>query len=309
MELATRTQLYAALELAARPGVGAARFKSLIDQYGSPLAAAAQLPPARTNPRGKKSWSQAELSHALDFAPEVAATYYGACDYPPLLRQCPEPPPYLFWQGSTWPIIPPLVAIVGARDCSAAGRLFAEELASGLAAQGVGIVSGGARGIDAAAHFGALHAGGAPILVAASGIDVVYPPENLGLFRQVQEHGCIVTELLPGTPPRRDFFPTRNRIMVGLAQALVVIEGQTGSWSSAQHALRLGRPIFTWASSPQSELRRIPNLLVAKGAVAIANSDPDLILNMIGLLTKTNAETTPAFGNCMIGKPSEISLT
>jgi len=302
-----KTQLYAALELASLPGIGAARFKALIAQYGNPVAALAELAPPLENPRNKRRWTPAEIDRALQY-PEGGITYYGAGDYPSLLGECPEPPPYLFWKGTLWPVTQPTVTLVGARDASEPGRLFAHTLAGNLAAHGVTTVSGGARGIDAAAHSGALAAGGLSLLIAATGIDVVYPPENQALFHNIQKNGSIITELLPGTPPRRDFFPTRNRILVGISQALIVIEGGSGSWSSARHALRLGRPIFAWNRSPYPALRQLPDLLLAKGALALSDPEPELVLRAIGVMRKTNAESAPALGNCVIGEPGVIRV-
>jgi DNA processing protein len=106
-------------------------------------------------------------------------------------------------------------------------------------------------GIDTAAHDGALNADGRTALVTATGIDVCYPPRHDVLFDRVAERGCVLTELLPGTPPRRDFFPTRNRVLVGLAQALVVVEGRprSGTHSSVRHMQKLRRPIFAWTGA------------------------------------------------------------
>ena len=278
-------QLCAAIELSRLPSIGAARFKMLIDRYGCPIAAFAQTPQQRhlLNTKGKTILTHEQLNRVIDFAATADFTYYGAPDYPRLLAQLAEPPPYLFRQGPLWPLQTHMVAIVGPRDCSEDGRNFAQTIAAHLAKQGVIIVSGGACGIDAAAHNGALAHGGLSILVTATGIDMVYPPQHQELFEHIRKRGCLLTELLPGTPPRRDFFPTRNRIIVGLSSALIIVEGKlrTGTWSSASHALKQQRKIFVWTESPRPELRTLPLWLLEHGAFGLNTSDPSPIMRII----------------------------
>ncbi len=278
-------RLRAAVELSRLPSVGAAAYKELIDRHGSPVEALAQVP-RQIDIAGleKKAALTEAQRQALRQLPEsVGFTTYGEADYPWLLGRLSEPPPYLFRRGALWPLPPIAVAIVGPRGCSDQGAAFARELAVGLAARGVVVVSGGARGIDTAAHRGALGSGGATVLVTATGIDRVYPRENEDLYQRVRQRGCILTELLPGTPPRRDFFPTRNRIIVGLSDAVVVVEGKlrTGTWSSASHALKQHRPLFVWAGSPRPELRELPDLLVGRGATALSEPGAEAIMKVI----------------------------
>jgi DNA processing protein len=271
-------QLLAAIELSRLPGVGAARFKELVDRHGSPAIALSRTPRQVEIPG-----SQVKTSFDPELIRGLANQTGGAPDYPWLLRAMTEPPPYLFRRGVLWPIPPVTVAVVGPRGCTPEGTRFAYELSAGLAARGVIVVSGGAMGIDAAAHRGALEAGGYSLLVTATGVDRVYPKENAALFRGVVERGCLLTELLPGTPPRRDFFPTRNRIIVGLSEAVVVVEGRlrTGTWSSASHALRQGRPLLTWGGSPRPELRELSNLLGERGARPLDQPDAEVVMAAI----------------------------
>ena len=277
--------LRAAIELSRRPGVGAAKFKALVDQYGSPLAAlehaSFQSVPVRAKP--KKIWTDEELDQWLALPASVGYTCYGAADYPWSLRNLTEPPPYLFHTGSLWPLPPIAVAIVGPRDCSQEGAHIAKTLAAQLAALGVLVVSGGARGIDTAAHQGALEGHGFSVLLMGTGIDRVYPPENQALFQRISERGCLLTELLPGTPPRHGFFPTRNRILVGLSDAVILIEGtcKSGTQSTAQHALRQHKPLFVWAESPCPVLRELPNQLLEQGAIPLNSLDPKIIMEVI----------------------------
>lgn len=278
-------QLRAAIELSRRPGVGAATFKELVDRYGSPSEALRAKPRqlSLNGVEGKAALRPGQLDEAVDLPEGIGFTYYGAADYPTPLNRLSEPPPYLFRRGQLWPFSSPAVAIVGPRRCSEAGRDFARELAEGLAAREVPIVSGGALGIDTSAHEGALCAGGSTVLVTATGADRVYPKENESLFLRAQQQGCIMTELLPGTPPRRDFFPTRNRIIVGLSDAVVVVEGKlrTGTWSSASHALRQKRTLFTWSAADGGAERELSELLEKRGAFRLTESDPEKVMKEI----------------------------
>jgi DNA processing protein len=271
----------AAVRLARRPGVGARTFAELIGRYGDPAAALAGVSQAELPFPGHAD--KAAMAEALPGVEAYLAAggrgaYLGARDYPPLLAAAPEPPPYLFFRGPAWPPALPAVAIVGPRDPSSDARAFAFALAGDLAGQGVTIVSGGARGIDAAAHEGALAAGGQTVIVTATGIDRHYPPEHGPLFERVAERGLILTELLPGAPPRRDFFPTRNRIVTGLSQALVVMGGRrrSGTFSSFRHMRRLGRPVYVWGGARGDEAELV-ELAQAEGAISIHEPNAALV--------------------------------
>lgn len=276
-------QLMAAVTLSRLPGVGARAFKDLVNEHGSPQQAldvrsseAAWLDSSAT----KSPLDRAQLDTLARLPRSVQFTYFGAPDYPSQLEGVPEPPPYLFRTGPLWPLPSPTVAIVGARQCTQHGEAFAQELASQLARQGVTVVSGGALGIDAAAHSGALAVKGATTLVKASGIDLFYPKKNLELHQEIERTGCALTELLPGSPPRRNFFPTRNRILVGLCCATIVVEGalRSGTSTSAFHALKLNRPIFTWPHSPEGSLRELPDHLIKDGAIPLAEPTAEAVL-------------------------------
>lgn len=186
-----------------------------------------------------------------------------------------DPPPGLFVLGSSLGDQPLRVAIVGARRCSTLGRDIAEDLGRALVSSGLGVVSGAAHGIDAAAHRGALDAGGRTVAVLGSGIDVPYPSGNRTLLQRIAEHGTIVSEYPPGVPagPRR--FPARNRIVVALARALVVVEGagRSGSRISVDHALDLGREVFAVPGPVNSPLAETPLELIRDGATLIRGAD------------------------------------
>jgi DNA processing protein len=276
-------QFLAAVRLSRRPGVGARRCAARIDECGDPEKALARAMPPELFAPSDKAPLEDEIARVTDyFARGGRGVYYGAPDYPPALRRAPEPPPYLFRRGPLWPLPAPIVAIVGRRAASPAGCEFARRLAADLAGRGVAVVSGGAVGIDAAAHQGALEEAGGTVLVTATGIDIWYPPEAEALFAAVAARGCLLTELLPGAPPRRDFFPTRNRIIAGLAHALVVVEGRprSGSFSTWRHMRRLGRPIFTWTGAPLDGAE-LPALILADGGGALTGPDAEPILRHV----------------------------
>lgn len=172
--------------------------------------------------------------------------------YPPALLGLAHPPDPLFVRGRL-PGERPLVAIVGTRAASPAGLLFAERLAGDLARLGIGILSGGARGIDAAAHEGALRADGYTAVVVATGVDVVYPPEHAALFaRVVASQGCVMSEREHGSTPTATAFPSRNRIVAALAACTVVVEApaRSGALSTARAARALGRPVLAMPGRP-----------------------------------------------------------
>ncbi|HEX6161624.1 MAG TPA: DNA-processing protein DprA [Thermoanaerobaculia bacterium] len=166
--------------------------------------------------------------------------------YPPLLAHIVDPPLVLHYRGDLSLLTRPAVALVGSRHCSAYGKNAARTLADALARSGVAVVSGLARGIDAAAHQAALDAGGATIAVLGCGIDLVYPRGHEALFARIAAEGLILTELPPGTPPLKQHFPVRNRIISGLTLGTVIVEAteRSGSLITARMAAEQGRDVF-----------------------------------------------------------------
>jgi DNA processing protein len=196
----------------------------------------------------------------------------GTPEYPPSLLHLPDPPAGLFVRGDLGGLDQlRAVAVVGARNCSAGGREMARAIGRGLAAAGVWVISGAARGIDSSGHHGALDARGSTVAVLGCGIDVAYPPQNRELLSLIEASGAVVSEYAPGTPADAFRFPGRNRIVAGLARAVVVVEGAPGSGSqiTARHALDIGREVFAVPGSPTSPLSAVPLALIHDGATMI----------------------------------------
>lgn len=189
-------------------------------------------------------------------------------DYPAALQTIADPPIVLWTTGDSATFSPDTVAIVGSRRATPAGLDVARRLASDLAASGLVIVSGMARGVDAAAHRGAIEAGGRTVAVLGCGVDVVYPPEHASLAARIRESGVVVSELPPGMPPFAHHFPLRNRIISGLARAVVVIEAsdKSGSLITARAALDQNRDVLAVPGSVASGRSRGCHALIKDGA-------------------------------------------
>lgn len=203
--------------------------------------------------------------------------------YPPQLLELHDPPEGLFLQGEPLPPRERLIAMVGARACTPGGADIARSIANGLAGAGFAVVSGAARGIDAASHEGSL-AGGAPtVAVLGSGIDVPYPRGSAALLERIRGVGTVASEYPPGVPAMAFRFPARNRIVVALARALVVVEGEEGSGSliSAEHALDLGRDVYAVPGAVTNPLAATPNALIRDGAALVRGVDD--ILEELGV--------------------------
>ena len=170
----------------------------------------------------------------------------GEAAYAPGLRDLPDPPPVLFQRGAGVPDSERTIAVVGTRAASSYGLRTAYTLGRELGRWGWTVVSGMARGIDAAAHAGALDAGGPTIGVLGTGHDREYPPENRDLYRRMRSHGILLSEFEPRTPPARSAFPRRNRVIAALARGVIVVEagGRSGALNTADHALDLGREVL-----------------------------------------------------------------
>ncbi len=264
-------------------GIGPVRFQRLLDVCGSAArawrASDTQMAAAGLERRTAESLRKlrASVTPRAVFARleqlEVATLTLLDDDYPTALRQTADPPPVLFLRGRMLATDGVAVALVGTRRATPYGRTVAEQLARELAAAGVTIVSGLAKGIDTVAHRAALDAGGRTIAVLGNGLDQIYPPENTGLARRVveQDAGAIVSEFPPGVPPDAVNFPRRNRIISGLCSATVIVEAgeRSGALITADFALEQGRDVLAVPGSILSPSSAGANTLLKQGATPV----------------------------------------
>jgi DNA processing protein len=203
--------------------------------------------------------------------------------YPAALAAIVDPPPVLWTRGLVEALNGPLVAIVGSRAASSYALSVATTLAADLASRGVTVVSGLARGVDSAAHRGALDADGVTVAVLGSGVDVIYPPEHAALARDIERRGIVMSELVPGTPPLAWCFPLRNRIISGLSRAVVVIEAgeRSGSLITARSALEQGRDVLAVPGNVLTGRNRGAHALLKDGAKIVESADD--ILEELGM--------------------------
>ncbi|HUR34977.1 MAG TPA: DNA-processing protein DprA [Vicinamibacterales bacterium] len=238
-------------------------------------------PPPWTNPQ----WVLKRAAEAADRGTQAGLCAVGFDDdrYPDRLRHIADPPPVLWVAGQPAALADPAVAIVGSRAGSTYALDVAGRLAADLADHGIPVVSGLARGVDSAAHRGALSAAGVTVAVLGCGADVIYPPEHAGLAADILRQGAIVSELAPGTVPKPGFFPRRNRIISGLVRAVVVIEAgeRSGSLITARCALEQGRDVLAVPGNVLSGRNRGGHALLRDGARLVETADD--IMEELGL--------------------------
>ncbi len=264
-----------ALRLIRTPHVGPTTYFHLIRRFGSATNALARLPEL-TQRSGKKlvpcsvQEAEAEIEATEKFGARLLV--HGAADYPPLLAAIPDPPPVLAVLGDITLARKSCVAMVGARNASAAGCSIAARLARELGAAGITIVSGLARGIDTHAHRAALAAG--TIAAIAGGIDNIYPPENEKLYAELREKGAIVSEQPFAGAPFAGSFPGRNRIIAGLSRATLVVEAslKSGSLITARFANEQGREVLAVPGSPLDPRSSGGNTLIKQGAQLVESA-------------------------------------
>ncbi len=273
------------LRLARTEGVGPVTYRRLTEQFPIPADAIAALPAlARTGGRAEApatpSVRQAEREAAQVAKLGGRIIFVGSEDYPPMMALLDDPPPVLSILGDVTALHGRAVGIVGARNASANGCRMAEALAADLASHALVVVSGLARGIDGAAHQGALHVG-LTVAAIAGGLDQPYPPEHADLQARIAERGCVVTEAPFGTAPQSRHFPRRNRIIAGLSLGLVVVEAalRSGSLITARLAHDANREIFAVPGSPLDPRCRGTNDLIRQGA-HLTESAEDVLANL-----------------------------
>jgi DNA processing protein len=236
------------------------------------------------------------VAQARSAARTFGATAIGLGDenYPPLLREIHDPPELLYVKGPAALLRGAQLAVVGSRRASPAAMRLAHALAGELVQAGLHICSGLAMGIDGAAHRGALAARGATIAVMGTGIDQAYPRRHGSLAREIEQAGCLVTEFPPGTPPRRQNFPRRNRIISGMSLGVLVVEAAlpSGSLITAGTALEQGREVFTLPWSPLHKGGRGCLQLLRDGAKMVQGVDD--ILEELGPLHDVLCSVTGA---------------
>jgi DNA processing protein len=277
------------------PGLGPRLTAALLERFGSASAARrASAEELRKVPHigDKLSREFAQALRNVDVAAEierlehfgVQVRWLNSPEYPASLATIHDPPQLLYLRGNLVSADSNAVAIVGSRQCTPYGKRITERLASGLARADFTVISGLARGIDASAHRGALDAGGRTIAVLAGGLSSIYPPEHLELSQEVELHGALISETPMSMDPQRGMFHARNRLISGLARAVVVVEAneRSGSLITARHAAEQGREVFAIPANADSTTSKGSLQLLRNGARLIRDID-DLLEDLKGI--------------------------
>ena len=303
------------LRLIRSENVGPVVFRQLIDRFGSAEETLYALPdlarrvgrrrPIKLCPREAAERELAVLEE--NDAIPLAMVEPG---YPPTLAQLDDAPPIVIVRGDLSLLQRKTVAVVGARNASASGRRLARDLAMDLGAAGFVIASGMARGIDAAAHEGALESGTAAVL--AGGVDVIYPPDNEELYGRLAARGVILSEMPLGTVPQARHFPRRNRLISGMSRGVLVVEAarRSGSLITARYALEQGREVFAVPGSPLDPRARGCNDLLRQGATLVETAD-DVVQVLEGMIRSLDPapirRNLPAESQARPGEPEVAS--
>jgi DNA processing protein len=316
------------LRLTLAPGLGPVLIRRLLETFGSPDKALAATPTQLRAVRGIGEGKSHAIARALAedarkaLADELAevdrvgATLLGLGSpaYPPLLAAIPDPPPILYVRGHLDAASDGrdrfTIGIVGSRQCSHYGTEQAERFAAALAGAGVTVVSGGARGIDSAAHRAALRVGGRTMAVLGCGLSVAYPPENTELFAQIalgpeadpadpRPRGAVISELPMRTPPNAENFPARNRLISGLSLGVLVIEAAKGSGAlitARQATDDHGREVYALPGRIDSPTAEGSNELLKSSSAALVTSPADILADLDGLAGRLHAGVAPDAG-------------
>jgi DNA processing protein len=274
---AVQDECIARLRLMRSETIGPVTYWQLMNRFGSASTALEAIPALATRGGGRAPilFAQDAARREAERVDALGARYLfrGDPDYPALLAEVESAPPAVIAQGRFDLLERPAIAMVGARNASAAACRFARQLAQDLGNAGTVVVSGLARGIDTAAHDGALETG--TIAVVAGGIDIFYPPENEQRQRIIGERGLLVSEQPPGLEPRARHFPSRNRIIAGLTSGTVVVEAapKSGSLITARHAAEFGRDVMAVPGSPLDPRAQGCNQLIRDGAILVQSAE------------------------------------
>ena len=271
----SQEEAFARIRLLRSPNIGPVSYRQLLRRFGTASAALAALPDLVKRGGGLyQAAPEDRVTREIAAVRSAGARYlfHDSADYPPLLAELDSAPPILTYRGDLALAQRPCVAIVGARNASAAAVKLARQFAAALAEAGMVVVSGLARGIDGAAHQAALNGG--TVGVIASGIDVTYPPEHGDLQEAVAQRGLLLAEQPPGTEPLARHFPSRNRIIAGLAAGTVVVEAapKSGSLITARLAGEAGREVMAVPGSPLEPRSQGCNELIREGAVLVQSA-------------------------------------
>ncbi|CAH2032456.1 DNA-processing protein DprA [Trichlorobacter ammonificans] len=305
------------IALRAADGVGPVLFRRLLERFETPARALAASPSELLTVRGMSEavCGSIRSDACRRFAEEECRrlertgvrllTFLDAA-YPRRLFEIGDPPPLLYLRGMT-PLWEPAVAVVGSRRASRGGLMAAEQLSAQLAALGVRVVSGLARGIDTAAHRGALQGGGVTVAVLGCGVDVQYPPENRELADRIAASGCIISEFPLGTQPLAEHFPRRNRIISGLCRGVLVVEAaeQSGSLITARYALDQGREVMAVPGPINTRSCRGSNRLIKQGAQLVDCVED--ILDALALGPLPVGGQASLFSDASQGVPSSLT--
>jgi DNA processing protein len=301
------------LRLIRSENVGPITFHQLINRFGSAGAALAALPDfarrgGRSRPLkiGDKAASEREIEATSKAGARLVAMI--EAEYPPALASIDDAPPLVAMKGNLHLTKKRGVAIVGARNASANGRRFARDIAVALGEHELLVISGLARGIDAAAHEGALSGG--TLAVLAGGIDTVYPAENRALQESIVERGVLLAEMPVGTEPQARHFPRRNRIISGASLGVLVVEAaeRSGSLITARFALEQGREVFAVPGSPLDPRCKGTNRLIRDGATLVESVDDILNELKAQLATPLAERRKPAFSAAPAAELNESEL-
>lgn len=290
----TDLETLARVRLIRSANIGPSKFFQFYENYGSAVGAIDAL---ESGAHKFKAWPADKAVQEIDAVEKSDGrlVFWDDAAYSPLLRQVANPPPVLCVYGNIALLGQPCIAIVGARNASAAGKKITTTLARDLAELGFKIVSGLARGIDTAAHNGA----SAPntIAVMAGGIDVIYPPENADLHRTIAEDGLVLSEMPLGFRPKAEHFPRRNRLVSGLSLGVAVVEAaeRSGSLITARLAGEQGRDVFAVPGSPLDPRSAGTNALIRQGATLIRHAEDisDAIHSTPALFAKIDESPAP----------------
>ena len=268
------------IRLSRSENVGPVTFRTLLALYQTPTKALPQLQELAAKGGSKKKitvCSERDAQKELAATEKLGGRIVASCedDYPEILKTLPDAPPIITVLGQISLLNKPALAIVGTRNASFNGKNLTRQLSFAVSQKNYAIISGMARGIDSAAHEGALEGKGGTIAVLGTGIDVVYPPENKALYQRIKQEGLLISELPLGTQPFVGHFPRRNRLISGLAQGVLVIEAHTksGSLITAQYAADQGRDVYAVPGFPLDPRAQGPNRLLKDGAILVQNAD------------------------------------